>query len=362
MTSILQKRFMAAAVLAGCMVLVPARAHSDEGLTDAQRDGYRVWLHSVEKSATARQDAGVPEVLLEYPLGALDGLARGAGDTLSLLVVARELNDLESRPRLLQEPMQRTALHALMRARNHGQIAEFDTALAWFEAAAARDTAGAFIHELGPEAMATASAAGDSTAVMRQLLSSVFGRDPGVYRNQLILAYRFAIARHDTANMRLLTREIALATDVADPELDFWHAMALSNLQQWPQCLDRLLSIVSSGAASHGLSEAQRAWVLVAIPDLLVLTGRAHDAEPLYRVLSESPVPGAREWAACQVAVLDFLAGRFLEAGTALEQLCKQNDPFPWRSYACGMSELSDEMERLRREGQDHGAAAHYNP
>ena len=47
-------------------------------------------------------------------------------------------------------------------------------------------------------------------------------------------------------------------------------------------------------------------------------------------------------------------------AGTAFEDLCENDDNTLWRDYACGMATLSDEMERLRSEGEPHGAAALY--
>ncbi len=347
------------AILAWVTLLVPRTASADR-LTDDQRDGYRVWLHSLETTVRARLERGDPETGPLYPFGLVAEGTVAVADTMSLLNVARALEELEARPRILQEPSHKTALHAITRARNYRNIAEYDTALAWYEEALRRDQDGAFGRELLPETMAVAAAAGDSSTVSRILTEVFAADDPAVQATELRLGHRFFIARGDTAEVdRLIGHLDAHAADLP-ADLSYWHAFALSWRGSWARSLAVQLDLVSVDGQSLGLSEGQRTWVLVAIADHLVLTGHNAEAAPLYRALAASNLPGAGEWARCQVAVLDFLDGRYLEAGTALADLCGQRQSFPWRAYACGMSQLSDEMQRLRNEGIEHGAASHY--
>jgi len=347
-------------VLAALVVISMAGLLSAASLTEAQRDSYLVWLHSLEETLETRQAAGLDEQPLLYPMGAM---ASGPSDSLTsgtLHRVALALNELESRPRLLQEPSGRTALSALNRARNYFHVAEYDSAMAWYSLAAQRDTANVFRQELGLETMVTAVASGDSTAVTREVLATLGRRDIQGCREQLILATRFLVARGDTVNLRVLVQGINQDPAAITGALSYWQAFALCRLGRWIESLAILQDLVAQGGLSYGLGESQRAWVLVAIPDLLVLTGQQNEADPLYRAVAQSTIPGAADWSRCQVGVLDFLAGRYLESGTAFERLCDRPGNFVWRPYACRMAELSDEMERLRTEGNDHGAAAVY--
>jgi hypothetical protein len=331
------------------------------GLTPEQRDGYLVWLHSLEETVALRQASGQPEPAYLYPLGILDAAAPvDSSASADLRTVASVLDELESRPRLLQEGAGRTALSALTRARNYRHIAEYDSALSWYGKAAQRDGVGEFVTEIGLETMATAVAAGDSVTVAWHLLDVFGSRDLPAHQDELVLGYRFLVARSDSTNLDLLVREIAAHPDLIQGRIAFWQGFAQSWLQRWPESLATLQGLVSGGGLSHGLDEAQRAWVLMAIPDLMVLTGEQQAAVELYRAVAESRLETAADYASCQAAVLDFLAGRFLVAGTAFERLCNQTAEMPWRGYACDMARLSDEMERLRSEGEDHGAAAVY--
>jgi len=328
-------------------------------LPEAATDGYLVWLHSLEASIAARNEAGTPEVRPLYPFGLLGEQAPRAGED-ALAAVAAAMDELESRPRLLQEPRPLTPLHAISRARNHCRLAEYDSALVWYEEAARRDGAREWADELRREALAAAVAAGDSLRVTRLALDLVGERALTRRPVELELAYRFFLARADSANLELLVAETAAEGDLAPGRVAYWHARALAHLGRWQASLDVLCELVAAGGLSHGLDEDQRAWVLTAIPDQLVVLDRAPEADPLYRALAGSSVGEAALWARCQAAALDFLAGRFLAAGTSFEELCKAEANDLWRAYACGMATLSDEMERLRSEGEPHGAADLY--
>lgn len=352
-------------LLAGMIIILvaqaslPAAAEASR-LEPRHRDGILVWLHSLEATVQARLDRQDAEALPTYPFGLLDDLEVVLADSTSLLTVARVLDDLESRPRLLQEPSEKTPLHALTRARNHRHIAEYDTALAWYAEARRRDASGELHDNLLTEMLATAVAAGDSLLVTRCLDDVLAASDLAPHVVDLQLAHRFLIAHADTAAIDALNADLQGRVAPLPAELVFWHAFALSWRGQWDASLDQLLALIEHEGRSLGLDEAQRTWALVAIADQLVVTGHQDEAAPLYQALADSGLPGAADWARCQGAVLAFLDGRFLEAGTVLEELCAQRDEFPWRAYACGMSRLSDEMQRLRSEGTSHGVASHF--
>lgn len=344
-------------ILAGLFLLLPQEGVAAR-LDQADRDGYRLWLHNLE-TTLARQQASAS--VSAFPFGLLDDVADVRVDSLSLLVVAREMEDLESRPRILQEPAEKTALHALVRARNHRNLAEFDTALAWYRQTAQRDSSAAFGHELGPETLATAAAAGDSAAVARHLARVTASARPADHATELVLGYRYLIAHADTLGIDRLAAAVAANPDGVSGDLAFWHAFALGQRGRWDESLDWLCGLVADRGRPHGLTVKQRAWVLAAIPDQLVLTGHVAEAAPLYRALAAADLPAASDWARCQAAVIDFLAGRYLEAATVFEDLCERRKAHAWRAYACGMSQISEEMERLRNEGSAHGAASHYD-
>ena len=348
--------------LMAALLLPVTAAAGAAGLTQAERDGYLIWLHSLEATIAARAAALQAPVEPLYPLGWLEEAGRHGAEEGTLPEVALALHEIESRPRLLQEPSGRSPLHALNRARNYLQIAQFDSALVWYATAARRDSSGDFAVTVGQEAMAAAVAAGDSMRVVEELLTALGSRELAARRATVELSYRFFAAHDDSANLELLADEAAAHPELLEGGLGFWQAFALARLERWQESLDRLRGLLVRSGHSQGLDEQQRAWVLVAVPDLLLLTGHQAEAETLYRALAESSVEPAATWATCQAAALDFLAGRFLEAGTAFEQVCEAAGPDTWRSYACHMAELADEMERLRFEGEPHGAAVYYQP
>lgn len=347
-------------LLTATIAILVTQATAAERLEQRHREGFLVWLHSLEATVQARAERQDEEVAPVYPFGLLGDLAVVLADSSSLLTVAQVLDDLESRPRLLQESSEKTVLHAVTRARNYRHIAEYDTALAWYDEARRRDDRGEFQDGLLTESLATAVAATDSVRVRKYLDDVLVASDLTAHTVDLELAYRFLIAHADTGAIDALNADLAGRLNALPPELVFWHAFALSWRGQWAASLDRLLELVQHEGHSLGLGEAQRTWVLVAVADQLVITGRRDEAAPLYLTLAESGLAGAASWARCQAAVIDFLDGRFLDAGTAFEELCSQRQDFPWRAYACGMSQLSDEMERLRSEGTRHGVASHF--
>jgi hypothetical protein len=91
------KWFAAAAV----MLALAVPALGSTGLSEAQLNGYLIWLHALEETIATREAEGQPEPRLLYPRQLATGRSQEGED---LLDVARALEDLESRPRLLQEP------------------------------------------------------------------------------------------------------------------------------------------------------------------------------------------------------------------------------------------------------------------
>jgi hypothetical protein len=205
-----------------------------------------------------------------------------------------------------------------------------------------------------------AVADGDSVRVVRQLLSLLGSGDLAGRRTEVELSYRFLVARSDTTNLELVVRAMAARPELLQGKLAYWQAFSLAWLGRWDASLEQLRGLLVGGGLSRGLAEDQRTWVLVAVPDLLLLTGHTDVAAPLYRALAASSIETAAGWATCQTAALDFLAGDFLAAGTAFERICEGLGDGTWRAYACSMARISDEMERLRFEGEPHGVAVYY--
>jgi len=346
--------------MVGLLLLAGSGQVLAEGLTDAECDGYLVWLHSLETTIAAREANGRPEARLLFPTGVLATAGQDSQATNELRQVALALGVLEAKPRLLQEPSRHTTLHALNRARNYAHLAEYDSALIWYEAAAQRDSAGEYTATVGLETLVAAAAEGDSVRVVRQLLSLVGSGDLAGRRSELELSYRFLVARADTTNVELVVRAMAARPELLHGRLAYWQAFSLAWLGRWEASLGQLRGLLVGGGHSQGLAEDQRTWVLVAVPDLLLLTGQTAAATPLYRALAASSIETAAGWATCQAAALDFLAGDYLTAGTAFERICVGSGDGTWRAYACSMAELSDEMERLRFEGEPHGVAVYY--
>ncbi len=331
------------------------------GLTAVESDGYLEWLHAVTQTLAARAAADQDEGRLLYPFGQ-EFVPEAAGDPLQLIAIGRALASFEKQPRLLRDATGMTALHALNLARNYRHLAEFDSALVWYDNAAARDSDGDFTSEIATESLATAAAVEDSVAVIQHLLNVLGTRRFQGRESELIVAYRFLLGRRDEANLRLLTRTMAADTTAHSGRLVFWQAYALSALGAWEASLTTARTLLPQGGLSYGLTESQRTWFLVAVPDLLFLTGDATAAEPLYKALAASTLPGASRWARLQLANYDLLAGRHQRAGAVYGELCDDPLADPWRSFACEMASLADDINRIREEGATHGTASLYQP
>lgn len=340
------------------LVSIPQQLFS-QGLTSAEQDGFLIWLHALESTIASREAAGLSEDRLLYPGG-----IKSAPESRepSLLDVARSLEELESQPRLLQEPTPRSALHALNRARNYLSLAEYDSALVWYETTVQRDAQAEFALDMGREMLSTAIALRSVPTVRRHIQDLLHQSSAEKRESELELAFRFMLATCDTSQLNDMLAQLAARKFEQSGQIRYWRAFSLNWLGRWAESLALLKELVASDGYSYGLDEAQRAWVLTAIADQTFLTGTRDAATPLYRALAASSLGELAIWAACQVAAFDLMEGRFLEAGTALERLCRMKENATWRQHACRLAALSDELQRLRDEGRPHGADVYYKP
>ena len=330
-------------------------------LTPKVADGYLQWLHSLEQTVTGREAADQPESNLLFPYDRPGWLTEDV-KPYRHLAISKAVTQLEGDWARRDQAGAYTALMALVNARNYVNLSEYDSALVWFDAAAAVDTAGNFRREIGRERLATAIALDDSTLVAT-LLTNTLGASELIGREgELILAYRWLLAEMDAEGVDLLIRKVESQQAVLSDRLRFWHAYALNWRQKRAESLDHLLKLVQSGGLSRDLTEGQRAWVLWAIPDQLFLAGDTATAADLYRVLSRSSIAELRLWGLYQTANLDLLAGRYQRAAKGFSDVCDAERTGSWQDQACAMADVAEEMERIRAEGEAYGTAAYYTP
>jgi len=330
------------------------------GLTEIETNGYQQWLHSLQQTINARQETGNPELTNLFPFAHIMP-ARGRTSADHHVSIGRALNELEA----ADDPRQqygRTAFSALAMARNYSNLCEFDSALVWYDLASQVDARGAHTREIRAEGFANAVVVADSLRVVRHLLNILGSNDCQEWQPELVLAYRYLLVHDAEPDLDLLVRKIASRTDQIGPELRYWHAFALATRQQWSEALANLRVLVTSGGISHGLTEAQRTWVLTAIPDLLYLTNDLVAAKQLYGQLVACELPTVRAWAEYQLANLNFLAAEYTLAWSAYSRLCEDDNIPAWQERACEMADLADQLKRLQAEGKPYGTAAFFRP
>ena len=326
----------------------------------AEADGYLQWLHSLEQTVAGRQAADQPEGNLLYPFD-VPGWMPDRVRPYRHLAISKAVTDLEVEFNSKDRRRSLSALVALSNARNYVNLSEYDSAMVWFDLAAQRDSAGNFRREIGRERLAAAMAAADSAEVA-QLLTNTLGTPELVGREaELVLAYRWLLAENDGAGVDLLIKKVDSQQAVLSDRLRFWHAYALNWRAERKASLDNLRKLIRSGGLSRDLSEGQRAWVLLAIPDLIFLQGNTAAAADLYRSLIDSRIDELRIWSRYQVANIDFLAGRYLRASQGFKDVCDATRLGSWQDQACDMADVAGELERIRAEGEAYGAAVFYN-
>jgi hypothetical protein len=330
-----------------------AAAPAVSALTEAELTGYRLWLHSLEQTAAARAAAGTREAINLFPF---DRPARvpGLRTRTALAGAAAELERARAARNLAPE---RSAFTALARARTSLELCRFDTAIAWYQTAAELDTAGNLSDEITRETLAAALAARDTATVARIVAGTAAAPALAGRADEVVLAYRCLLARGDTVLVDRLIARVEAEDGFDDGRARYWHALALAWRGRHAASLETLGALVADGGLSHGLSEAERAWVLTAVPDLMLLGDDEEGALVLYRMLAGSSLSGARVWAAYRQAGLDLAAGRYAEAATAYAQACADPEAGAWRERACELEAIAARLAKIREKGEAYGVA-----
>lgn len=347
-----------ALALVTVLCLLPATLAATP-LEDTEADGYLQWQHSLEKAVQGRKAAEKEEGNLLYPFD-LPGWTVTEVKPYRHLSIGKAILELESQWGNRQDGRMTSSLVALANARNYVNLSEYDSSLVWYQMAAKLDTAGNFRREIGRESLAAAIAANDSLKTS-QLLTNTLGATELIGRElEIILGYRWLLAKRDAAMVDLFIQKVEANQAVLSDRLRYWHAYALAWRQDRDAALTHLRKLIRSGGLSRDLTEGQRAWVLVAIPDLLFLNGEVDASADLYRVLSTSQIDNLSLWATYQLANLDYLEGRYLKAGTGFKKVCDAKRVGSWQDQACELNTLSQELQRIKSEGERYGAATLY--
>lgn len=331
------------------------------GLTPAESDGYLQWLHSLEKAVTARLETDLEEANLLYPFD-LPSWDLDDPRPYRHLSISKAVTELEAQRKRPGSDQLNSTLMALANARNYVNLSEYDSALVWFDLAAQLDTTGSFRLEIAREGLACAESASDSLAMARMMTNTLGAIELAGRQGELILAYRWLLTARDSVSLTHLIQKIDSHPEVLEPRLRFWHAYALSWLDRTPEALAQLRQLILTGGLSHGLTENQRAWVLVSLADIHFRLGRTAVARDLYRTLSSSRVQSLKMWGKYQTAGLDFLASRYLRAGNGFQEVCEGPRFGSWQDQACAMLEIARELERIKAEGEPYGVANYYRP
>lgn len=346
-------------VVALCLLLTQASAGAIT-LDSAQTDGYLQWHHSLEQTTMARLAAEAQEGNLLFPFD-LPGWEQTEVKPYRHLAIAKAIMELEAQWLLRGENNEGSSLVALAHARNYTNLSEYDSAMVWYQAAAHRDTLGLFGREIGRERLAVTIAAGDSLGIS-QLITNVLGNpDLSGRQQEIILAYRWLLAGRDSETLALLLDKVESQPEVMTDQIVFWHAYSQNWLDRKGGSLENLLTLVRSGGLSKDLTEGQRSWVLLAIPDLLFLMGDTDQAATLYNTLKDSSLDLVRTWSVYQLANIDFLASRFDKAANGFDETCEARRLGTWQDQACSMATIAREIARIQTEGEPYGTAQFYN-
>ncbi|RKZ14756.1 hypothetical protein DRQ50_08480 [bacterium] len=359
MTMTSEKAIRTARRLLCVLLLALAGAAMAAGLGDARRDGYLQWLHSLDQTVAVREKADLPEQRLLYPFAMPSWNSDGAVTPYRHLAIGKAVAELEEL--WTDREHGPASLIALSNARNYVHLSEYDSALVWYEITARADTAGRFTTEIAREGLAAAMAASDSLGTARRITNTLGSTDVAARSQEAALAYRWLLVNRDARGVDLMIKKVAAVDTLITPRLRFWHARALAWRERREDSLEQLGRLVeNAGGLSLGLSETERAWVLVAMPDLYYLTGSTSTARELYRHLASSGQAELAMWGNYQTAGLDLAAGRYRRAQGGFAKVCDGHRFGTWQDQACAMRDLARELERIRSEGEPYGTAAFY--
>jgi hypothetical protein len=341
------------------VLLVCLAGTSGPSRADATRqEQYRQWLHSLETTSGARQEADLPPGGSLYPFGQERQLLQKPSP-YRYLSISRALHLMEQAGRE-GGPAPESAFQALARARSHASLGEFEPSLEWYEIAAQRDTAHTYTLDIARESLAAAIALDDSVAVLRRLVNTIGASRIAGRQDEYLLACRYLLAERDRTQLALLVQKLEGQNESLDGRLRFWLAFSLVELGRGADALAQLERLLAGGGLSQGLDERERAWVLTAVPDLLAATGRRDEAACLYGILGGSELAAAQVWGSFMTAQLDLAAGRYGRAAEAFRQLCERRDAGRAGSRACELLPLAEQLGQLKEEGEPYGAAVFY--
>lgn len=325
-------------------------------LTDAEREDWLQWLHSLEQSVDGRTATGGEEANPLFPLDqpAWDG---APARPYRHLAIAKAVSEVEAGAGSEREAVARSPLLALSTARNYLHLSEYDGALTWYRETIALDRQGNFRRETSREMLIAAICADDSVAARQAVESTVAAPELAGREAEVVLAVRWLLEERDSVTLEALLERTG---DAVDPRLVFWRSYAFSWLGQREQCLATLRTLLPLGGLSRGLNERERSWVLTAIPDLFLLLGRPEAAAGLYERLAGSSLPQLKIWGQLQSAGLAFMDQRYATAAAGFRGVCEADGQGTWGPHACAMADLADQLNNLLAEGERYGAAAQY--
>lgn len=334
-------------------------AAADPVLSQSEIDGYLQWLHSLEQTVSARQNSDQPEANLLFPF---EAPSWGPDEIRPYrhLAISKALGMMEQEYPGDTRRKISSAFLALSTARNYLNLSEFDSAMAWFDLAQSLDQENNFQDEITREKLGAALAAGD-TLTMAHLVTNTLGKTSlDGCQEEITLVIRWLLVTRDSASMDLLLQKIEGHPDLLTDRVRFWRAYALSWQGHREPAMEDLRVLVRNGGLSCGLSEAERRWVLIAIPDLLYLNDQTDAARDLYQVLAGSELTELTNWGVNQLANLDFLDGNYLRASQGFESVCQAKRTGSFQDNACEMARMTREIQRIQIEGKPYGTAAYY--
>ncbi len=350
--------FIAAVWLVYLSPLQPSVGLAEVG-SEAERLGYEQWLHSLEKSINGRTKANRTENYPLFPFGT-PGVETSVDVPFRQLTISRALNEMEVAFSQASVWCSRGAFGAIAMARNYRNLTEYEQALRWYERAADLDSHGTYTAEVSQEALATAIALEDSLLITHNLINTLGASDPTSREEEIVLSFRYLLVHQEVKNLGLLIQKVSGLEHSMSARVRFWLAYALAQQQNRDAALAELCKLVGSGSLSHGLSEQQRAWVLTALPDLLVMQERYAEAGDLYEQLAASELEPLRSWGIFQLGSLNLLSGHYLRAQTAFSRLCENPTPSYWQKQACDLAVMAEKLGQVKAEAEPYGAAAHY--
>jgi len=345
----------------GCFLagIADSAPGQDRTLSAEQILGFEQWLHSLEKSITGRARAEQPENHPLYPFGI--PMTEVTSDTpFRRLTISRALGDLEAEVEREGTWRKRGSFGAMAMARNYRNLTEFENALLWYSRAAELDTNGDYAADISSETLATAIALNDSLRIAHSLINTLGASNPAGREIEIVLTFRHLLATRDERNLSLLVQKVTRLEHSMSNRVRYWLTFSQVFLGDHAAALEQAAKLVGGGGLSHGLSEQQRAWVLAALPDLLVLQNHYNDAGDLYRSLADSDLEPLRSWGTFQLGNLNLMTGRYLSAHSAFSRLCESQTTSTWREEACDLAAMAESLSQIKLEAEPYGAASRY--